>query len=56
LPDNDGWDWIVWRPGEAPETARHGHALSAEAALHAAETTVQHWEETTASDALLSCG
>jgi hypothetical protein len=55
LPDNDGWDWIVWRPGEAPETSRHGHTLSAEAALRAAETTVQHWDETAASDALLSC-
>ena len=33
LPDHDGWDWTVWRPGEAPEVARHGQALSVEAAL-----------------------
>ena len=50
LPDHDGWDWTVWRPGEAPEVARHGQAFSVEAALRAAETTVRHWDETAASD------
>ena len=49
LPDHDGWDWTVWRPGEAPEVARHGQALSVEAALRAAEATVRHWDETAAS-------
>ena len=50
LPDHDGWDWTVWRPGEAPEVARHGQALSVEAALRAAEATVRHWDDTAASD------
>jgi hypothetical protein len=27
LPDTDGWDWAVWRLGDAPATARHGDAF-----------------------------
>src|SRR6478752_8172439 len=27
LPDTDGWDWSVWRLGDAPATARHGMHL-----------------------------
>ena len=47
LPGDDGrWDWTVWRQGEAPETARHGNELSAEAALRAAEAAVWDWDDT----------
>jgi hypothetical protein len=26
LPDTDGWDWSVWRLGDAPAAARHAAA------------------------------
>ena len=27
LPADNGWDWTVWRPGDAPENSRHGYGL-----------------------------
>lgn len=44
LPRGDDWDWTVWRPGDAPEAACHGHEPSADAALRAAEAVVRHWD------------
>ena len=41
LPDTDGWDWSVWRLGDAPATARHGDAPSAQAAIKAAEAATR---------------
>jgi hypothetical protein len=46
LPHTDGWDWAVWRLGDAPDTARHGDAPSAQAAIKAAEAAAQHWDDT----------
>jgi hypothetical protein len=37
LPKQNGWDWTVWRPGEAEETSRHGRASSVVSAMTAAE-------------------
>ena len=37
LPNTDGWDWTVWRLGDAPAAARHGNAPSVQAATKAAE-------------------
>jgi hypothetical protein len=42
LPDTGGWDWSVWRLGDAPDTARHGDAPSA---IKAAEAVAQHWDD-----------
>ncbi len=39
-------DWAVWRLGDAPDTARHGDAPSAQAAIKAAEAAAQHWDDT----------
>ena len=38
LPNTDGWDWAVWRLGDAPATARHGDAPSVQAAIKVAES------------------
>ena len=46
LPHTDDWDWSVWRLGDAPDTARHGDAPSAQAAIKAAEAAAQHWDDT----------
>lgn len=46
LPRRDGWDWTVWRPGEAEESSRHGRASSVVGAMAAAEDAARHWEET----------
>jgi hypothetical protein len=35
--DGDRWDWLVWRPGESPDEARHGVAASVQDAMRAAE-------------------
>lgn len=40
LPNGGAWDWTVWRPGDAPDAARHGIASSAAEAMRAAERTV----------------
>lgn len=45
LPRRDGWDWTVWRPGDAEETARHGRASSVVSAMAAAEDAARHWEK-----------
>lgn len=50
LPNTDGWDWAVWRLGDAPAAARHGNAPSVQAATKAAEAAVQHWDDTAAPD------
>ena len=47
LPEHAGWDWTVWRIGDAVDAARHGDASSAAAAMLAAEGAVQHWDEAT---------
>jgi hypothetical protein len=52
LPDTDGWDWAVWRLGDAPATARHGDAPSVQAAIKAAEAAVQHWDDAVAPGSL----
>ena len=41
------WDWSVWRLGDAPDTARHGDAPSAQAAIKAAEAAASHWDDRT---------
>jgi hypothetical protein len=51
LPNADGWDWTVWRPGDAPASARHGVATSAVEAMRAAEAAVRRWDDTSVSDA-----
>lgn len=40
LPNDSGWDWTVWRPGDAPDAAHHGIASSAVEAMRAAERAV----------------
>jgi hypothetical protein len=45
--EGGGWDWTIWRPGDAPEAACHGCEPSAEAALRAAEAAVRHWDRAT---------
>jgi signal transduction histidine kinase len=45
LPRRDGWDWTVWRPGDAEETSRHGRASSVVSAMAAAEDAARHWEK-----------
>jgi hypothetical protein len=45
LPQTDGWDWTVWRPGDAPEAARNGDAPSVEAATQAAKSAVREWDD-----------
>lgn len=32
-----GWEWIVWRPGETEQTARHGRAGTVQDAMREAE-------------------
>jgi hypothetical protein len=44
LPADDGWDWTVWRPGDAREAARHGSAPDAATAMMAAEGAARHWD------------
>jgi RNA:NAD 2'-phosphotransferase (TPT1/KptA family) len=48
LPSGSGWDWTVWRPGDAPEAARHGIAPTAAAAMRAAEAAVRDWDDSNA--------
>jgi hypothetical protein len=43
LPADDGWDWTVWRRGDAPELSRHGHSPGLVTALAAAEMVAEHW-------------
>ena len=43
LPNASGWDWTVWRPGDAPDAARHGVAPSSAEAMRAAERAVGNW-------------
>ena len=45
LPGTDDWDWTVWRPGDAPETARYGGTTSADTAMRAAEAAASHWDD-----------
>jgi hypothetical protein len=51
LPRGSGWDWTVWRPGDAPADALHGVASSAADAMQAAEAAVRDWDAGTAPDA-----
>ena len=53
LPADNGWDWTVWRPGDALDTARHGYAPGVVTAMAAAEGAARHWEagSTIGSDA-----
>lgn len=48
LPNGRGWDWTVWRPGDAPEAARHGVAPSAADAMRAAEIAARQWDDSAA--------
>ena len=43
LPANNGWDWTVWRPGDAPELSQHGYAPGLVTAMAAAEAVAQYW-------------
>jgi len=43
LPTNNGWDWTVWRPGDAPELSQHGYAPGLLTAMAAAEEVAQYW-------------
>jgi signal transduction histidine kinase len=45
LPRRNAWDWTVWRPGDANESPRHGHASSAVIAMAAAEEAVRQWAD-----------
>jgi hypothetical protein len=38
--DRDRWDWAVWRPGEKPQTSRHGVADTVQNAMQDAERAV----------------
>jgi hypothetical protein len=40
-----GWDWTTWRAGDSPDTAQHGRAPSAEAAMAAAGGAVRRWDD-----------
>ncbi len=42
LPADDGWDWTVWRRGDAPEHSRHGYSPGLGTALAAAEMVAEH--------------
>jgi hypothetical protein len=55
LPDTDGWDWAVWRLGDAPAAARHGAAPSANTAMRAAEAAASHWDDRTPSASFADC-
>ena len=44
LPANNGWDWTVWRPGDAPELSRHVYAPGLVTAMVAAEAVAQYWD------------
>ncbi len=43
LPRRDGWDWTVWRPGDAGNASRHGRASSVVSAMAAAEDATRDW-------------
>jgi CheY-like chemotaxis protein len=43
LPSRNGWDWAVWRPGDASDMSRHGRANSAVTAMTAAEQAARCW-------------
>jgi len=43
LPSRNGWDWAVWRPGDASDMSRHGRANSAVTAMTAAEQATRCW-------------
>ena len=51
LPTNNGWDWTVWRPGDAPELSRHGYAPGLATAMAAAEEVAQYWPARSAAAA-----
>ncbi|HTI82470.1 MAG TPA: hypothetical protein VL614_18615 [Acetobacteraceae bacterium] len=42
LPTDNGWDWTVWRRGDAPELSRHGYSPGLVTAIAAAEAVAQH--------------
>jgi hypothetical protein len=44
LPADSGWDWTVWRPGDALTNSRYGYAPGAITAMTAAEGAARHWE------------
>jgi hypothetical protein len=44
LPGDVGWDWTVWRPGDACETARYGLASGVAMAIAAAQRAARNWE------------
>ena len=41
LPADDGWDWTVWRRGDAPEHSRHGYSPGLVTAIAAAEMVAE---------------
>jgi hypothetical protein len=43
LPSRIGWDWAVWRPGDASDVSRHGRSNSAVTAMAAAEQAARCW-------------
>jgi hypothetical protein len=45
LPQQERWDWTVWRPGDSRANARHGEADSVQAATEAAEATARDWKK-----------
>ena len=51
LPTDNGWDWTVWRPGDAPELSQHGYAPGLITAMAAAEAVAKHWHAQTGANA-----
>ncbi len=43
IPDQDEWDWTVWRKGDADSMARHGTAPSRALAMRDAEAATWSW-------------
>jgi hypothetical protein len=43
LPEG-GWDWTTWRAGDNPNSAQHGRALTAKAAMAAAGGAVRYFD------------
>jgi hypothetical protein len=41
LPADNGWDWTVWRSGDAPEFSRHGYSPGLVSAIAAAEAVAE---------------
>jgi hypothetical protein len=44
LPEQDGWDWIVWRPGDTSFVARYGMAPHAVVAMATAQDITRYWD------------